>query len=222
MVGNKISSRSTRKRLVFGSSLAVGACVAVCSIPVLFGVLGLGVATSLVCTPQEALVAASLSGLVAASLFAVRQRLISSKCACASERVASSLPQIPIACDLTVFNESERAKHMALARSLWAEAKEIIEYKDGFTFVFQESPPLEKQIVSWIANERKCCPFFSFEISRAPSTLRLHISGPDGAKKILAAELENMHLLARSDFISSITILEGHQIGHEEGRVNGE
>jgi hypothetical protein len=176
--------------------------MAVCSIPIFLGVVGVGAANWFICTPKEALVAAGLSGLVAASVFAIRQRFTSSRCACPNERIASSRGSKPIACDLTVFAQSERVEHMALARSLWGQAKEIIDLKDGFTFVFQESPLLEKQIANWVSNERKCCPFFSFEVAseRALSTLRLRITGPDGAKEILAVELKNMNLLAEPSF----------------------
>jgi hypothetical protein len=99
----------------------------------------------------------------------------------------------PIACDLTVFNANERIKHMALAKSLLGKARQITEHEDGFTFVFDQSPLLEMQIANWVRKEKRCCPFFSFELSKAntPPSLRLRIVGPDGAKEILrpAADL---------------------------------
>jgi hypothetical protein len=187
----------TRRRLWLGSALAVGGCVAVCSIPIFLGVIGVGMASSLMCTPEEALVAAGLCGVIAASLFAVRQRFSPSRCRCSSKTSASVGRDAPIACDLSVFGQSERVEHMALARSLWKQAKQIIEHKDGFTFVFEAMPILENQVAHWVNDERKCCPFFSFEVvhERESSTLRLRITGPDGAKEILAIELKSMNLL---------------------------
>lgn len=188
----------TRRRLWMVSAFAVGACVAVCSIPIFLGIIGVGVASSLICTPKEALVAAGLCGLIAASLFAVRQRFSPSRCVCSSETSTSAGGQAPVACDLSVFGQSERVEHMALARSLWKQAKQIIEHKDGFTFVFEQTPRLENQVAHWVNDERKCCPFFSFEVAkeRESSTLKLQITGPGGAKEILAGELKNLSLLA--------------------------
>jgi len=97
----------------------------------------------------------------------------------------------PIACDLTVFSLSERMEHLALAKSLFQRARQIMEHDDGFTFVFEKSPSLDLQVENWISKEKRCCPFFSFELSSTnmPPLLNLKISGPDGAKEILRAEL---------------------------------
>lgn len=196
MVAKKTSSASTRKRLFFGSALAAGTCVAVCLAPILFWMLGAGVASSFICTPKEALAVMGLSGLIAAGLFAVHQRLGSAKCVCANDPGAPAGGEMPIACDLSVFGQRERAEHLALASSLWEQAREIIENKDGFTFVFERSPQLEEQIAHWISDEKKCCPFFSFEFDRADPALplKLRISGPAGAKEILAIGLTKKKL----------------------------
>ena len=82
-------------------------------------------------------------------------------------------------------------EHLALAKSLLQRARQIIEHDDGFTFVFEKSPFLEMQIANWVSKEKRCCPFFSFELSstNTPPLLNLKISGPDGAKEILRPEL---------------------------------
>lgn len=195
MVAKKPSSASTKERLFLGSALAVGACVAACSAPILFWMLGAGLASSFICTPREALTVMGLSGLVAAGLFAIHQRFRSAKCVCANAASAPAGGGMPIACDLSVFGQSERTEHLALARSLWEQARETIEDKDGFTFVFERSPHLEEQIAHWISNEKRCCPFFSFEFDRADATAssKLRISGPEGAKEILAIELTKIN-----------------------------
>jgi len=72
-------------------------------------------------------------------------------------------------------------------------------HSDGFTFVFEPGAKLDEQIKSWLAKEKRCCPFFSFKATRegAPASLMLRISGPQGAKEILRSELEARGLLAR-------------------------
>jgi len=85
-------------------------------------------------------------------------------------------------------------EHLALAKSLLQQVSEVVEHNDGFTFVFEKSPHLEMQVVNWVSKEKRCCPFFSFEVSstKTPSRLKLKISGPDGAKEILRPALKKM------------------------------
>ena len=192
MVTKKTALNITQKRLWLGTAFALGTCAAVCSIPIFLWMVGAGVASSLFCTPKEAVIAAGLSGLAVAGLFAVRRRITSSECGCGDKAITSVHADTPIACDLTVFSNSERIKHLVLAKSLLGKARQVIEHKDGFTFVFEQSPRLEVKIADWVNKEKRCCPFFSFELSRAntPPSLNLRVSGPNGAKEILRTGLK--------------------------------
>jgi hypothetical protein len=181
-----------QKRWWLGTAFAFGTCAAICAVPIFLWMLGTGMAGSLFCTPKETLTVAGLSGLTVAGLFAARRRFTSSKCDCGDKGDESA--EMPIACDLTVFSISERIKHVALAKSLLDKAKQVTEHDDGFTFSFEQSPLLETKIAEWVSNEKRCCPFFFFELSRAdrPPSLRLRISGPSGAKEILRTGLKEM------------------------------
>ena len=192
MVTKKTALNITQKRLWLGTAFALGTCAAVCSIPIFLWMVGAGVASTLFCTPKEAVTAAGLSGLAVAGLFAVRRRITSSECGCGDKAITSVHADTPIACDLTVFSNSERIKHLVLAKSLLGKARQVIEHKDGFTFVFEQSPRLEVKIADWVSKEKRCCPFFSFELSRAntPPSLNLRVSGPNGAKEILRTGLK--------------------------------
>jgi hypothetical protein len=184
-------SNITQKRLWLGTVFAFGTCAAVCAAPIFLWMVGAGVASSFVCTPKEALMAAGLSGLAVSGLFAVRRRIKSSECDCGDKAITSIHADTAIACDLTVFSSSERLKHMALAKTLLGKARQVIEHEDGFTFVFEQCARLEMKIADWVTNEKRCCPFFLFDLSRAdtPPSLRLRISGPNGAKEILRTGL---------------------------------
>lgn len=186
------SLNMAQKRWWLGTAFAFGTCAAVCAVPIFLWMIGAGVAGSLICTPT--LTVAGLTGLAVAGLFAARRRITSSKCDCGDRADASAHREMPIACDLTVFSISERIKHIALAKSLFGKVRQVIEHDDGFTFIFEQSPLLEMKIAEWVSNEKRCCPFFSFERSRAdtPPSLRLHISGPSGAKEVLRTELKRM------------------------------
>jgi hypothetical protein len=177
-----------------------GTCAFVCAAPILVWVAGSGVASSLICTPQEALAIAAVSGLLVAGVFALRRPVApSTSCNCADVPTTLDGPNMPIACDLTVFTARERAEHEKLGDSLFAEVKRVVEHGNGFTLVFELDAKLDERIKSWLAKEKRCCPFFSFAITRedAPSSLVLRISGPQGAKEILQSELAARGLLAR-------------------------
>jgi hypothetical protein len=194
MSTQKTASNITQKRLWLGTAFAVGTCVAVCSAPIFLWMVGAGVASSLFCTPKEALTIAGVSGLVVAGLFIIGRRIKSSTCECGGKATKSVHGDTPIACDLTVFSISERMEHLALAKSLLQQVSEVVEHNDGFTFVFEKSPLLERQVVNWVSKEKRCCPFFSFELSstNTPPLLNLKISGPHGAKEILRPGLKKM------------------------------
>jgi hypothetical protein len=195
MVTKKIALNITQKRLWLGSAFAFGTCAAFCAAPIFLWMVGAGFASSLFCTPKEALTAAGLGGLAVAGLFAVRKRITtSSECDCGHKAITSGDADTAITCDLTVFSLSERIKHMALAKSLLGKARQVIEHEDGFTFVFEQSARLEMKIPDWVTNEKRCCPFFLFDLSRTdtPPSLKLRISGPNGAKEILRTGLTTL------------------------------
>jgi hypothetical protein len=198
MVTKKTALNITQKHLWLGTAFALGTCAAACSIPIFLWMVGAGVASSLFCTPREAVTAAGLSGLAVAGLFAVRRRSKSSQCDCGDKANTSVHTNTPIVCDLTVFGNTERIKHLALGKSLFGKARQVIEHHDGFTFVFEQSPLLEMQIADWVSKEKRCCPFFSFEFSRTntPPSLSLRIAGPHGAKEVLRT-VADLHAFLR-------------------------
>ena len=187
--------RKSQKRLWLGTAFALGTCVAIYSAPIFLWMVGAGIASSLFCTRREALTVAGVSELVLAGLFIIGRRIKSSTCECGDKATKSVHGDTRIACDLTVFSISERMEHLALAKSLLQQVSEVVEHNDGFTFVFEKSPHLELQVVNWVSKEKRCCPFFSFELSstNTPPLLNLKISGPDGAKEILRPALKEMY-----------------------------
>ena len=114
-----------------------------------------------------------------------------------------SSKSLPIACDLTVFTDAERKAHRGEAEQMLASA-ETEELPDGFLLRYADQPGLIGHLGAFVEGERRCCPFFSFELraeAGSPHVL-LTIKGPPEAKAILAAGLE--------------LIKQGH--GGEEGR----
>ncbi|WP_394822242.1 hypothetical protein [Pendulispora albinea] len=114
-----------------------------------------------------------------------------------------------MACDPAVFSPAERAEHAARSRAVFHAIHRLIENSDGYTFVFPTAPALREQITDWVAFERRCCPFFTFELAGfdghpAPTegAVRtapfLRIAGPDRTKAILRAALDEHGVSHRS------------------------
>jgi hypothetical protein len=98
--------------------------------------------------------------------------------------------ETPLACNLAALDANSRSAHIDNAAHLLNDvAQERQESREGFSFRFNADD--YPRIVDFVANERLCCPFFRFtlEVSPAQGPIWLHITGPDGAKSLLQAEL---------------------------------
>ena len=96
-----------------------------------------------------------------------------------------------VACRLDAFDESGRAEHRRLAVELLAAMTDVEELPDGYAVRFPARPFLFLRIARWIELERACCPFLTIrlEIERTGPAYRVRLTGPEGAKGVLRAEL---------------------------------
>lgn len=95
-----------------------------------------------------------------------------------------------VACVPSAIEPAVRAAHFALARELFEKRSvERAMLPDGYAFRFP--PDLLEDIARFVANERRCCPFMSFELALAPGSgpLWLRMTGPEGTRDVLDAEL---------------------------------
>jgi hypothetical protein len=68
-----------------------------------------------------------------------------------------------LACNFGAIQEGEREQHKALLEHLMFEGfKEKQALADGYAFRFDESD--YSKVTQYVANERLCCPFLTFEI----------------------------------------------------------
>lgn len=104
------------------------------------------------------------------------------------------------ACNLTVLDEQEREQFTNMTDSLFAAVQEMRELQNGFAFRFQNQPEQLVQIARFIERESRCCPFlgFTLEVEASTGPVWLHISGAEGAKEFLQAELTQIQNLERS------------------------
>lgn len=96
----------------------------------------------------------------------------------------------PFACDMTAIPTANRAVHHRLIQRLMGEAlAEFHQLPDGLAFRF----PADQydSVSAFVGRERLCCPFIRFVIEAEPGAgaLWLRLTGPEGAKEFLLAEL---------------------------------
>ncbi len=91
---------------------------------------------------------------------------------------------IPLACLLT--GEDLAARDEAV-RPLIASYQKLHELEDGYAFQFPGESEWIQKIISFIDEERKCCPFFTFELQFEPNMgpIWLRLRGSEEIKALL-------------------------------------
>ncbi len=100
--------------------------------------------------------------------------------------------KLPVACDPSAFASSESfAVHLAEGKRLLGLSHERRELADGWALRLPNDDETWLSCARWVAEERRCCPFFTFTLRSEPGAagLWMNITGPDGAKEVLRAEL---------------------------------
>ena len=111
--------------------------------------------------------------------------LLISLVALSSDRAAERF-----ACDMNTLTSSERTRHQELSRTLLAEVQEKKELKNGYAFRLPSETLMKA--AEWVSFERKCCPFFTFEMEQARDRgpLWLRITGSEGVKAFIREEFQ--------------------------------
>jgi hypothetical protein len=97
----------------------------------------------------------------------------------------------PFACRLDALDAAGRRRHSELLRELATAVTDVEELADGLAIRFPARPYLFLRLAEWMELERACCPFLRFGLvfeNRVP-TMRLELTGPEGVKEFLRAEL---------------------------------
>ncbi|HXZ14356.1 MAG TPA: DinB family protein [Candidatus Sulfotelmatobacter sp.] len=93
-------------------------------------------------------------------------------------------------CNLKAVTPAERAHHGQLTRKLMGAKLETKELTDGYAFRFDAESVSLAELADWVSNEKKCCPFFEFNIQleRDGGALWLKLSGSEGVKPFIRSE----------------------------------
>jgi hypothetical protein len=73
---------------------------------------------------------------------------------------------VPLACLLTGDELKARGE---VVQPLMDSHQKLQELEDGYAFQFPGEPAWIQRVVSFIVEERQCCPFFTFELQFEPN-----------------------------------------------------
>lgn len=102
-----------------------------------------------------------------------------------SEHTAIKAEDLAIACKLSEAEQAIREEE--LARDIFSNCQEVTALADGYAFRFAGDSEWAAKLVEFIALERKCCPFFTFELAFEPQEgpVWLRLRGPEGVKAFI-------------------------------------
>jgi hypothetical protein len=97
----------------------------------------------------------------------------------------------PFACNMLAIKSNRREQHTATAIQLFRAVKSVRELSNGYGFQLSDEPNTLKLVAEFISLERLCCPFFGFTIEIEPEggSLWLQLTGRDGVKPFIRAEI---------------------------------
>jgi len=94
--------------------------------------------------------------------------------------------QLVLACNLGAIAAEERDAHVKLAERVFAAVIESKELQTGYAFQLPLETARLTEVAQWVANERLCCPFFTFTVV-VNDQLWLELTGAEAAKDELIA-----------------------------------
>ncbi|HBY92613.1 MAG: hypothetical protein M5U01_32250 [Ardenticatenaceae bacterium] len=104
------------------------------------------------------------------------------------DRENHAMVETPIACTLPASEQGNRSEAVA---GLLRSAQRVDELADGYAFQYPGSEEWATQLLAFIVSERRCCPFFVFELAFETNhgPLWLHLRGEAGVKEFVRDQL---------------------------------
>ena len=113
---------------------------------------------------------------------------ISLICGCAAQSPA------PLACNMKAFTAGQRAEWRQRLDEIMSSVTAVRDLPDGYSFEIDIRKTTFLDVARWIELERKCCPFFVFEIGMRGETgsIWLNLRGRQGVKAFIAADMHKL------------------------------
>jgi hypothetical protein len=101
-----------------------------------------------------------------------------------------SVKESPFACNMSALDAEDRRRHKTVTEQMRALTKEAQALPDGYAFRFSAGQSTILLVSEFIARERLCCPFFTFEMvaEQDDGPLWLRLRGRDGVKEFIKSE----------------------------------
>jgi hypothetical protein len=102
----------------------------------------------------------------------------------------NKLAETVIACNPNAIDPADWDSHEAVAKELFSPASvlEIKELENGYGFRLPLETPILHKAAAFVANERLCCPFFTFTLVIGEQ-FWLELSGTQDVKDYIKAEV---------------------------------
>jgi hypothetical protein len=98
--------------------------------------------------------------------------------------------EVPVACDLSLFNLRQSKTREALLEELLSSIQLSRELSNGYELILPNDEGRYVKLAEWVSLERLCCPFLSFEQGFGQNVVWLRLTGDKNAKQFLKAMLE--------------------------------
>ncbi len=104
--------------------------------------------------------------------------------------VTRSPAELPIACNLDALSPEQRSREQALLAEFRTLFRNPEETAQGFRVAVTAEPALLARLGEFLALERVCCPFLTFDlsVSAAQGPVTLHVHGGPETKRFLRSE----------------------------------
>jgi hypothetical protein len=105
---------------------------------------------------------------------------------------------LPLAC---LLSPEQRAIRDDEIREVFTSFQQVQELTDGYSFQYPSEATWADKLLHFILEERKCCPFFSFELTFEPAQgpIWLSMRGQDGVKSMIQDLLCPMVIKTKSE-----------------------
>ena len=107
--------------------------------------------------------------------------------------IAEKSNESAIACvrEPGVLSPEQRERHQALGQQLESAVQEVQELPDGYAIRYSAETVSVLTLAEFITFERLCCRFLNFglEVEREEGPVWLRITGGEGVKEFLRAEI---------------------------------
>jgi hypothetical protein len=103
-------------------------------------------------------------------------------------------PPVPLACNTRAFTAAERADWRKRLEQVMGSVTAARDLPDGYSLEIDPRQSSFVEVARWVELERKCCPFFIFELGMRGENgnIWLNLRGREGVKEFIASDFHTL------------------------------